>query len=106
MKRCTLAALAVLFLLGCGTTDRPPPQPRLTRAVSEPLWEAIDEPQRLQTLAIAAINAHRVPPALQEELLSRVNAYAARPQRSTKLRVQAWLRNHAPPRRAGAVSEP
>jgi hypothetical protein len=47
---------------------------------------------RLQRDVIAAINAGRVPAALQEELQSRANAVAERPSRARSF--AAWLRRH------------
>jgi hypothetical protein len=63
----------------------------LPRAVSRSLLGALERPPLLQRRAIAAINRHRVPPALQEELLSRVNAYAASRAVRDRRELARWL---------------
>jgi hypothetical protein len=85
-----LAFLAAA-LAGCGGGDHNavPPQPKLPATLARQLAAQSDEvaakldagdgcgalssAQRLQQLTIAAINAHRVPAALQEPLSAAVN---------------------------------
>jgi hypothetical protein len=87
MKRALL--LATLLLAGCGSETKQDDGPALPHALGL-AWErqataaadALNDGdqclarrrlRRLQTDVIAAINARRVPPALQEELLGTVN---------------------------------
>jgi hypothetical protein len=91
------AALAALILAGCGGTKRAAPLPQppaLPRALAVRLAAASDAvasslaagdscralalAHRLQAQTIAAINAHRVPTGLQEQLSSSVNGLVAR----------------------------
>jgi glycerol uptake facilitator-like aquaporin len=64
-------------------------------AVAAALLADLDRPARLQQAAIAAINAHRVPPALQEPLLSKVNGLAASPTPARARALGAWLRGNS-----------
>ena len=92
MKRTLL--LAVLVLAGCGGEAKQDDGPKLPRPLGQ-AWErqaedaadalnggdqclALRRLRRLQADVIAAINAKRVPPALQEELLGTVNDSAVR----------------------------
>ena len=60
------------------------------------LLAALDRPALLQQRAIAAINRHRVPPTLQEELMSRVNQYVGAMAARDRRELAAWLgRNSA-----------
>lgn len=90
------AVLLVLGLAGCGGTPRSaePPPPRLPRAVATPLAQRSDAiavalaagdscraaalAHQLQQETIDAINAGRVPAALQEPLSGSVNDLAGR----------------------------
>jgi len=97
MGRELAAAAAVALLLGgCGGTRHaaPPRPPALPRALASDLASASDEVAAalasgdscraltlvhgLQAQTIAAINAHRVPAGLQEQLSGSVNSLAAR----------------------------
>jgi outer membrane murein-binding lipoprotein Lpp len=97
MKTRTLgaAALTALCLSGCGGAKQSaPPPPKLPRALASQLASTSDAvadslatgdscraltlAQQLQTQTIAAINAGRVPNALQEQLSGSVNALVAR----------------------------
>ena len=88
MAQCTsrfaLLAAAAAFLAGCGSAG-----PHLTRSDAAPLialTHAIAgetacaqarDIGRLQARTIALVNAHRVPSALQDSLMSGVNALTA-----------------------------
>lgn len=85
MRRLLGIAVLAAGLVGCGQT----PAPRLRSADATKLialtrriagesacGQSKDIP-RLRTQAIALVNAHRVPPALQEPLLGGVQALAA-----------------------------
>jgi hypothetical protein len=82
-----LAAAAAL--VGCGSGQRPE-GPRLARDLAQSLATRADALaaahdgcsaqralERLRAAAIAAVNAHRVPAAFQEELLGAVNRLTA-----------------------------
>jgi hypothetical protein len=93
MKR--LPLVAVLLLAGCGGTQPPKPvQPHLPRSLAQP-WRAqaddvasalaagdgclaLQRATTLQNAVIAAVQAHRVAPRFQEELMSGVNDLVAR----------------------------
>ena len=85
-------------LAGCGSAKRTPPTPRLPHALAQRLAQEADAVRtrtlalRLQRDVIAAINAGRVPAALQEELQSRANAVVDRPSRARAF--AAWLRRN------------
>jgi hypothetical protein len=85
-------------LAGCGETKHAPP-PHLPPALAQRLAREADAvhtreaASRLQRRVIAAINAGRVPAALQEELQSRANAVAAQPSRARSF--AAWLRRYS-----------
>ena len=90
------AGVLVLALAGCGGTPHSaaPPPPRLPRAVATPLAQRSDAiaaalaagdscraatlVHELQQETIDAINAGRVPPALQEPLSGSVNDLVGR----------------------------
>ena len=85
-------------LAGCGEAKRAAPPPRLPRPLAQRLAREADAVRtrklalRLQLHVVAAINAGRVPAALQEELQSRANAVAAQPSKADAF--AAWLRAH------------
>jgi hypothetical protein len=96
---------------GCGEAKRDaPPPPRLPRPLAQRLAREADGVHtrklalRLQLHVIAAINAGRVPAALQEELQSRANAVAAQPAQAPAF--AAWLRAHQTPAPTGSASAP
>jgi hypothetical protein len=86
--------LGVLVLAGCGGEAKQGDGPKLPRALGQAWERQADDAadalgdgdqclaqrrlRRLQADVIAAINAKRVPAALQEELLGTVNDSAAR----------------------------
>jgi hypothetical protein len=86
--------LAVLVLAGCGGEATQDDGPKLPRPLGQAWDRQADDAadalgdgdqclaqrrlRQLQTDVIAAINAKRVPPGLQEELLGAVNDSAAR----------------------------
>jgi hypothetical protein len=89
--------LASAALAGCGSgAELPPPPPRLSVAIAEPLAArsdqvvellvagdacgALEEARRLQQDAVQAINEGRVPAAFQEHLGTAVNDLAGRIQ--------------------------
>ena len=90
--RCAAAIAACLLLAGCGTKPAPP-VPKLGHALGTRLAAraervaaliAANDGCRAQAAAaalqsdyVAAVNAHRVPPALAENLGAAVNALAA-----------------------------
>jgi hypothetical protein len=86
--------LAVLALAGCGSST-----PKLPHALAV-RWaaEATQIPAHprlgsaLQSQFIAAVNAHRIPPSLQEQLGSLINEAASDPRRAGAL--AAWLLKH------------
>ena len=107
MRLCPRRSLAVsltvcsALLTGCGSSSRP----KLEHADGAPLIalahriaeegaseQARDIP-RLRHRAIALVNAGKVPPDLQEPLLSRVNALGALPGAAQRL--EAWLRRYS-----------
>jgi len=97
-RRWLIVSLTACSLAGCGHAKRaaPPPPPRLPPALAQRLAREADAVHtrtaalRLQREVIAAVNAGRVPAALQEELQSRANAVAERPSRAPSFAV--WLR--------------
>ena len=96
-RRWLIVSLTACSLAGCGHAKRAaPPPPRLPPGLAQRLAREADavntrrEALRLQLDVIAAINAGRVPAALQEELQSRANAVAERPSRARSF--AAWLR--------------
>ena len=109
------------MLVGCGghATKQPPRAqgPRLPRATAQQLASlsdaaasalaarSCDAPTRvaaLQAATLRAINAHRIPPEFQEELLGAVNDLAGRS--SVCVRVQQT--GNAPAPRGGGKHKP
>jgi hypothetical protein len=83
--RCIPFALVILLAAGCGGSSRPQlqqadaaPLIALTQriAAEDACAQSRDIP-KLRTRAIALVNAHRVPAALEESLLGGVQALAA-----------------------------
>jgi len=98
-RRWLIVSLTACSLAGCGEAKRAaPPPPRLPAALAHRLAGEASAVHtrsaalRLQRHVIAAINAGRVPAALQEELQSRANAVAEQPSRARTF--AAWLRRH------------
>jgi hypothetical protein len=96
-RRWLIVSLTACSLAGCGQAKHAaPPPPSLPAALAHRLAREVDAVHsrkaavRLQLDVIAAINAGRVPAALQEELQSRANAVAERPSRARSF--AAWLR--------------
>ena len=95
-RRWLIVSLTACSLAGCGEADQAAPPPRLPAPLAHRLAREADAVHtrkaalRLQRDVIAAINAGRVPAALQEELQSRANAVAERPSRARSFAV--WLR--------------
>jgi hypothetical protein len=95
-RRWLIVSLTACSLAGCGEEKRDAPPPRLPAPLAHRLADEADAvhtrkaARRLQREVIAAINAGRVPAALQEELSSRANAVAERPSRARSF--AAWLR--------------
>jgi hypothetical protein len=93
---------------GCGSAERAAPPPRLPHELAQRLAHEADALRtrklalRLQREVVAAINAGRVPAALQEELQSRANAVVDRPSRARAF--AAWLRAHARQTPTGSAS--
>jgi hypothetical protein len=91
-----IVSLTACSLAGCGEAKRTVPPPRLPPALAQQLAREAGAVHtrraalRLQREVIAAINAGRVPAALQEELQSHANAVAERPIRARSF--AAWLR--------------
>ena len=96
-RRWLIVSLTACSLAGCGEAKHAEP-PHLPRPLARQLAHEADavntrsEALRLQRRVIVAINARRVPTALQEELQSRANAVAERPSRARSF--AAWLRRH------------
>jgi hypothetical protein len=90
-----LLLVAGVLLVGCGGRKAAPPTPTLPHAVAQRLLGALDDPARLQALAIQEVNAHRIPPGLQEPLLSRVNAFHADPSAGRRAELERWLRDRS-----------
>ena len=94
-RRWLIVSLTACSLAGCGQAKHAEP-PHLPRPLAQRLAreaDAVHTPRtalRLQRHVIAAINAGRVPAALQEELSSRANAVAGQPSRARSF--AAWLR--------------
>jgi hypothetical protein len=94
-RRWLIVSLTACSLAGCGQAQHAPP-PRLPTALAHRLAREADAvhtrkaARRLQREVVAAINAGRVPAALQEDLSSRANAVAERPSRARSF--AAWLR--------------
>ena len=98
-RRWLIVSLTACSLAGCGQTKHTaPPPPLLPPALAHRLAREADAVHtrraalRLQRRVIAAINARRVPAALQEELQSLANAVAEQPSRAQTF--AAWLRRH------------
>ena len=98
-RRWLIVSLTACSLAGCGQAKHAaPPPPRLPAALAHRLAREADAAHtrkaalRLQRHVIAAINTHRVPAALQEELSGRANAVAEQPSRARSF--AAWLRRH------------
>ena len=95
-RRWLIVSLTACSLVGCGHAKHTAPPPRLPPALAHRLAHEADAVHtrkaalRLQREVIAAINAGRVPAALQEELQSRANAVAERPSNARSF--AAWLR--------------
>ena len=95
-RRWLIASLTACSLAGCGTTKHAAPAPRLPAPLAQRLAREADAVRtrrlalRLQRDVVAAINAGRVPAALQEELQSRANAVAEQPSKARGF--AAWLR--------------
>ena len=96
-RRWLIVSLTAYSLAGCGHAKHAAP-PQLPRPLAQRLAQEADtvntrsEALRLQRRVIAAINAGRVPAALQEELQSRANGVAEQPSRAGTF--AAWLRRH------------
>jgi hypothetical protein len=97
-RRWLIVSLTACSLAGCGHAKHAAPPPRLPAALAHRLAGEADAVHtrraalRLQRRVIAAINAGRVPTALQEELSSRANGVAEQPSRARTF--AAWLRRH------------
>jgi hypothetical protein len=93
-RRWLIVSLTACSLAGCGHAKHA--APRLPPPLAQQLAREADavntrrEASLLQRRVIAAINAHRVPAALQEELQSRANGVAEQPSRARSF--AAWLR--------------
>ena len=89
--------LAAALLTGCGggAKTTAPPAPKLPHPVAEQLLAALDDPATLQARTIRALNAHRIPGALQEPLLSQVNALQANPTAARRGALERWLRERS-----------
>jgi hypothetical protein len=75
MKRAVVVVAAVMLLAACGGGHDPKLPPGLAQQ-----WRAdatCTRADELRASVIAAINAHRIPQALQEPLTSKVNALAS-----------------------------
>ena len=96
-RRWLIVSLTACSLAGCGQAEQAEP-PHLPRPLAQRLAREAEAVHtqgaalRLQRHVIAAINADRVPAALQEELQSRANAVAEQPSRARSL--AAWLRRN------------
>jgi hypothetical protein len=93
LRRAAATALAGLALAGCGAGSTPPAaqRPALPPQLAQELRTLENRPEALRAHVIAAVNGKRVPPALQEELLARANAYAEQPSPRTQRRLHALL---------------
>ena len=97
-RRWLIVSLTACSLAGCGHAKHAALSPGLPAPLAHRLAREADALHtrpaalRLQREVIAAINAGRVPAALQEELQSRANAVAERPSRARTF--AAWLRRH------------
>jgi hypothetical protein len=97
-RRWLIVSLTACSLAGCGQAEHAAPAPHLPRALAQRLAREADAVHtrtaalRLQRQVIAAINAGRVPAALQEELQSRANGVAEKPSRARGF--AAWLRRN------------
>jgi hypothetical protein len=88
--------LAAALLAGCGSGGKTTPAaPMVPRAVAQGLLAALDDPAALQARTIRALNAHRIPRALQEPLLSRVNALVADPSAARRDALERWLQERS-----------
>jgi hypothetical protein len=98
-RRWLIVSLTACSLAACGQAKHAAPPPRLPHPLAQRLAQEAAAvvtrraALRLQRHVIAAINAGRIPAALQEELQSRVNAVAERPSRARGF--AAWLRRSA-----------
>jgi hypothetical protein len=98
LRRWLIVSLTACSLAGCGQAKHVAPPPRLPPALAHRLAREAEAVHtrpaalRLQREVIAAINAGRVPAALQEELSSRANGVAEQPSRARTF--TAWLRRH------------
>ncbi len=89
-RNASLTACSVLALAGCGGEKRH--EPKLPPALAQRLQVLEPKPRALRALAIKEVNAGHVPPALQEELLSRANAYAESPTPARRRALDELLR--------------
>jgi hypothetical protein len=88
--------LAAALLAGCGGGGKTTPAgPMLPHPVAERLLAALDDPAALQARTIRELNARRIPAALQEPLLSRVNAFVANPSAARRDALERWLRRRS-----------
>jgi len=88
--------LVAALLAGCGGGGKTTSAvPTLPRAVAQRLLAALDDPAALQARTIHELNAHRVPRALQEPLLSQVNALVADPSTARRDALERWLRERS-----------
>jgi hypothetical protein len=90
--------LAAALLAGCGSGGAKtpaPPAPKLPHAVAEQLLASLDDPAALLARTIRAVNAHRIPAALQEPLLSQVNALQADATAARRTALERWLRENS-----------
>ena len=85
MRRALLVLTALPCLAGCGSTSRPQLEHAdaagliavAGRIAGEGACAQAEDIPKLHSQAVALVNARRVPPALQEPLLSAVNALTA-----------------------------
>ena len=89
-RTASLAACSALAVAGCGGHRQR--EPVLAPAVARRLQILEPKPQALRALAIKDVNAGLVPASLQEELLSRANAYAEDPTPAHRRRLDELLR--------------
>jgi hypothetical protein len=93
VKRAAPVLAAAALLAGCGGGGTTAPAgPRLPHAVAQRLLSALDDPAALQARTIRELNAHRIPAALQEPLVSQVNALVADPSAARRDALERWLR--------------
>ena len=89
-RTASLTACSAVALAGCGGHTRH--EPVLPPSVARRLRVLEPKPQTLRALAIKDINAGLVPASLQEDLLSRANAYAEDPTPAHRRRLDELLR--------------